>query len=187
MSPRNSAAAVVHMMEKTKCRRVITTHHSLGSLIDGIKADFLSKGTEMAQPQIDEIPALKDLYPSLIRGSQIQAFVSYPPPTSRPSEDDVLFYVHSSGSTGFPKPISLTNLNAKHRCLARKSRSTSSKQADAKWHCVSMHSRTQEYHDTSPRQCCVLAIVPYSWYSHSADFAYRFPHLRVHLPAHIFT
>jgi hypothetical protein len=51
MSPRNSAAAVINMMGRTKCCRVITTHNSLASLIDGIKADFVSdsEGNETAQ------------------------------------------------------------------------------------------------------------------------------------------
>ncbi|OAX38467.1 putative aminoadipate reductase [Rhizopogon vinicolor AM-OR11-026] len=114
MSPRNSAAAVVDMMEKTRCRRLITTYHSLGSLIDVIKAHFVSK----LQLQIDEIPALKDLHPALIRGSQDQALVSYPPPTSRPSCSDTLFYLHSSGSTGIPKPIIFTHQSAIYRCTA---------------------------------------------------------------------
>ncbi|OAX35330.1 acetyl-CoA synthetase-like protein [Rhizopogon vinicolor AM-OR11-026] len=117
MSPRNSAAAVINMMEKTNCHRLITTHHALGSLIDGIKAGFVSKGAETVQPQIDEIPALKDLYPALIRGSQNEAFVPFPSPILRSSENDILLYMHSSGSTGFPKPIPMTNLSAIHWCL----------------------------------------------------------------------
>ena len=120
MSPRNSAEAVVNMMEKTNCRRLITTHHSLGSLIDGIKTGFVSQGTEMTQLQIDEVPALKDLYPTLVGDSSNEAFVPYPPPTSRPSENDILFYLHSSGSTGFPKPIPMTNLTTAHWCSTRK-------------------------------------------------------------------
>jgi acyl-coenzyme A synthetase/AMP-(fatty) acid ligase len=110
MSPRNSAAAVISMMEKVKCRRLITTHHSLGSLIDGIRTDFVSQGTETSELQIDEVPALKDLYPALVKNSLNEAIVPYPPPPSRSSENDILFYLHSSGSTGFPKPIPITNL-----------------------------------------------------------------------------
>ncbi|OAX35333.1 amp-CoA ligase [Rhizopogon vinicolor AM-OR11-026] len=120
ISPRNSAAAVINMMEKTNCHRLITTHHSLCSLVDGIKAGFVSKGAETVQPQIDEIPALKDLYPALIGGSQNEAFVPYPGSTVRSSENDTLLYMHSSGSTGFPKPIPMTNLSAIYWCLTCK-------------------------------------------------------------------
>ncbi|OAX33021.1 acetyl-CoA synthetase-like protein, partial [Rhizopogon vinicolor AM-OR11-026] len=116
MSPRNSAEAVVNMMEKTNCRRLITTHHSLGSLIDGIKTSFVSQGTDMTQLQIDEVPALKDLYPTFVRDLPNEAFVPYPLSTSRSSENDILFYLHSSGSTGFPKSIPMTNLTTTHWC-----------------------------------------------------------------------
>jgi acyl-coenzyme A synthetase/AMP-(fatty) acid ligase len=121
MSPRNSAAAVISMMEKTKCHRLITTHSSLGPLIDGVKADFVSHDTETGQLQINEILALKDLYPDLIRGSPNGEFVPYPLPASRSSQDDILVYIHSSGSTGFPKPIPITNLSIIHWCTTRKS------------------------------------------------------------------
>ncbi|KAG2133342.1 putative aminoadipate reductase [Suillus clintonianus] len=116
MSPRNSAAAVLHIMQKTKCRRLVTTHHSLSSLIDGIKAGIVSNGTETSQLQLDEIPALKGLYPALVTGSPDEDFLPYPPQASRSSQNDVLYYIHSSGSTGFPKPIPITNQSAIDWC-----------------------------------------------------------------------
>lgn len=119
-SPRNSAAAVLNMMEKTKCRRLITTYHSLGPLIDGIKTDIATQGAEADNLQVDEALLLKDLYPALVRDTPDEAFVLYPPQTARSSKNDVLFYLHSSGSTGFPKPIPITNLTAIHWCSSRK-------------------------------------------------------------------
>ncbi|KAG2369146.1 hypothetical protein BDR07DRAFT_1477459 [Suillus spraguei] len=87
------------------------------SLIDGVKAGFMSHATETSQLQIDEIPALKHLYPSLVSGTQNEAaIVPYPSPGLPLSENDVLFYLHSSGSTGFPKPIPISNLTAIHWC-----------------------------------------------------------------------
>jgi len=121
ISPRNSAAAVVGMMEKTKCRRLITTHHTLGSLIGEIKTSFLTRDTtEAGQLQVDEVPILRDLYPTLVMDAPNESFVPYPLPILRPSKHDVLFYLHSSGSTGFPKPIPMTNLTAIHWCSSRK-------------------------------------------------------------------
>ncbi|KAG1821117.1 acetyl-CoA synthetase-like protein [Suillus subaureus] len=117
MSPRNSAAAVTSMMQKTSCRRLITTQDSLASLIDGVKAGFVSHATEMSQLQIDEIPALKHLYPGLVSGTPNEAIVPYSSPGSPSSENDVLCYLHSSGSTGFPKPITISNLTAIHWCM----------------------------------------------------------------------
>ncbi|KAG2145295.1 putative aminoadipate reductase [Suillus bovinus] len=116
MSPRNSVAAVTSMMHKTGCRRLITTQHSLASLIDGIKASFVSV-TQTSQLQIDEIPALKHLYPSLVSGTLIEDIVPYSFPRLPLSENNVLFYLHSSGSTGFPKPIPIGNLTAIHWCI----------------------------------------------------------------------
>jgi len=120
MSPRNSATAVIDMMEKTKCRRLITTHHTLGSLIGEIKTSFITQNAEAGQLQIDEVPILRDLYPALVMDAPNESFVPYPPPILRSSKHDVLFYLHSSGSTGFPKPIPTTNLTAIHWCSSRK-------------------------------------------------------------------
>ncbi|KAG1819054.1 uncharacterized protein BJ212DRAFT_1567944 [Suillus subaureus] len=109
MSPRSSAAAVLSMMQETKCRRLVTTHHSLGSLIDEVKSGSVSRGTEASQLQCDEMPALKDLYPTLGTGSLDEDFLPYPPKAFRVSQNDILYYLHSSGSTGFPKAIPTTN------------------------------------------------------------------------------
>ncbi|KAG1855628.1 putative aminoadipate reductase [Suillus subalutaceus] len=119
MSPRNSAAAVTSMMQKTGCRRLITTQHSLASLIDRVKAGLVSSATQINQLQIDEIPSLNHLYPALVSGTPNAAIVPYSSPLagSPSSENDILFYLHSSGSTGFPKPIPMTNLTAIHWCI----------------------------------------------------------------------
>ncbi|KAG1905243.1 putative aminoadipate reductase [Suillus fuscotomentosus] len=116
MSPRNSAAAVTNMMQKTRCCRLITTQHSLASLIDGVKAGFVSHDTQTSPLQIDEIPALKHLYPALAGGTPDENII--PHSLGLPwSKYEVLFYLHSSGSTGFPKPIPISNLTAIHWCI----------------------------------------------------------------------
>ncbi|KAG1894389.1 uncharacterized protein F5891DRAFT_1176122 [Suillus fuscotomentosus] len=73
--------------------------------------------TQTSQLQIDEIPALKHLYHSLVSGTPNVAIVPYPSLGPPSSDNDVLFYLHSSGSTGFPKPILISNLTAIHWCL----------------------------------------------------------------------
>ncbi|KAG1835183.1 putative aminoadipate reductase [Suillus variegatus] len=113
MSPRNSVPAVTNMMQKTGCCRLITTRHSLASLIDGVEASLVSA----TQLQIDEIPTLEHLYPSFVSGTPNEAVVPYSSLASPSSWNDVLFYLHSSGSTGFPKPIPVTNLTATHWCI----------------------------------------------------------------------
>ncbi|KAG2364532.1 putative aminoadipate reductase [Suillus spraguei] len=96
MSPRNSAAAVTSMMQKTGCRRLITTQHSLASLIDEVKESFVSGAPEASQLQIDEIPALKDLYPTLVSGTPNEEIVPHTSSGLPSSEHDVLFFLHSS-------------------------------------------------------------------------------------------
>lgn len=58
---------------------------------------------------IEEIPTLAQIFPRL--GSEVvnDPFVPYPAPNPLRALDDIVMYIHSSGSTGFPKPIKQTN------------------------------------------------------------------------------
>ncbi|KIJ62359.1 hypothetical protein HYDPIDRAFT_114895 [Hydnomerulius pinastri MD-312] len=100
VSPRNSAAAVVNMMKKTNCSRIVTLHHAHQALIDAIQRE-----NEGVQLTVDELPTLVYAFPKLGRESVTDPFDSYPPPSARPDLDSPAIYIHSSGSTGFPKPI----------------------------------------------------------------------------------
>ncbi|KAJ6487165.1 putative aminoadipate reductase [Mycena vitilis] len=86
ISHRNSEAAILHLLSNSGVHRVLTT----------------------------EIPLLGQLYPCLGRETMGDAFVPYPSPSTRTNLDNVLMYVHSSGSTGFPKCIPETNRNIIH-------------------------------------------------------------------------
>jgi hypothetical protein len=125
------------------------------------------------------------LYPTLIRGSYLGTFVPYPPPTSRSSENDILFYLHSSGSTGFPKPIPMTNLSTIHWCLTRKS-PKHLQQTVLRQSAISMHSRPHRRSNSYPHLRCILATIPCSGCNCSAAHAHRIPRHRVHILAHIF-
>ncbi|KIJ59312.1 hypothetical protein HYDPIDRAFT_33310 [Hydnomerulius pinastri MD-312] len=100
VSPRNSAAAIVSMMRQTNCSRIVTVRHAHQSLIDDI-----CRETEDIQLVVDELPILAYAFPKLGREIAFDPFVAYPPSTSRPDLDSPAIYLHSSGSTGFPKPI----------------------------------------------------------------------------------
>jgi hypothetical protein len=184
MSPRNSAAAVTNMMQKTRCRRLITTQHSLASLIDGVKAGLVSV-TQTSQLQIDEIPALNYLYPALVSGASNEAIVPYSSPGLPSSENDTLFYLHSSGSTGFPRPIPINNLTAIHWCMTGESVKKSALQTVLRWSGVSIFFRPHRRSCSYPHQYCVLAIIPYSWYNFSAVRPHRQPEQCVCLSAYI--
>ncbi|KAH7882112.1 putative aminoadipate reductase [Phlebopus sp. FC_14] len=115
MSPRNSAAAVVDMLQKTGCKRLITTSHSLASLLDGIRTELTAAGKTPLQ--IEDLPTLVYAYPDLANEIAGSPFVPYPKAKDRPAGSDVMYYLHSSGSTGFPKPIPITYLIAVHWCI----------------------------------------------------------------------
>ncbi|KAH0833866.1 putative nonribosomal peptide synthetase [Lanmaoa asiatica] len=117
MSPRNSPAAVVNMMRKTGCHRLISTRHSLGTLLDGIRTEFASRVDEPVDLEIEEPPALAYVYPELGKETASTPFVPYPKADERPVNDAIMYYLHSSGSTGFPKPIPITYLTAVHWCI----------------------------------------------------------------------
>ncbi|KIJ66073.1 hypothetical protein HYDPIDRAFT_27271 [Hydnomerulius pinastri MD-312] len=103
VSPRNSPAGVVDMMEKTRSRRILTQNYANHQLLEGIKQQLRS-------PELvfEELPRLADIYPKLGRESQSDPFEPYPEPKTPLDPDSQALYIHSSGSTGFPKPIGYT-------------------------------------------------------------------------------
>ncbi|KZT21262.1 acetyl-CoA synthetase-like protein [Neolentinus lepideus HHB14362 ss-1] len=105
MSNRNSPAAVSHMLQQTSCHHLITTSASLGSLISGIKAELSTINYDL---KIDELPSLYDAFPRLGQETADYPFTPYPAVTNCKS-DDIAIYLHSSGSTGFPKSIPHSN------------------------------------------------------------------------------
>ncbi|KAF9223056.1 putative nonribosomal peptide synthetase [Gyrodon lividus] len=87
------------MMKKTNCSRIVTLHHAHESLIDGIRGEV--SGGELI---FDELPTLGYAFPKL--GNEVESDPFHPYPSGlRPDLDNPAIYIHSSGSTGFPKPI----------------------------------------------------------------------------------
>ncbi|KAG1844719.1 hypothetical protein F4604DRAFT_1937408 [Suillus subluteus] len=62
--------------------------------------------------------ALNDLWGILVRSSPNETFLPYRPPASQSSENDIIFCLCSSGSTGFPSLISISNLTVIHWSLS---------------------------------------------------------------------
>ncbi|KAJ6601010.1 putative aminoadipate reductase [Mycena vulgaris] len=110
ISHRNSAAAVLHLLKNFGSHRLLTTKGSLGHLIDAVSAD-LSAQSPPYELSIEEIPLLGQIYPHFGHETTEDAFVPYPDPVTRTPVDDVAMYLHSSGSTGFPKAIPETHKN----------------------------------------------------------------------------
>lgn len=119
MSPRNSPAAVVDMINKVNCRRLLITQHSLGDLASGIRSAL--EGHDGGSPlHIEEPPTLSAVYPHLGLEDVNSSFLSYPKAERKAEADDLLFYLHSSGSTGFPRPVPVTCRISYHWCIMRK-------------------------------------------------------------------
>ncbi|KZP21523.1 acetyl-CoA synthetase-like protein, partial [Athelia psychrophila] len=105
IAPRNSAEAVVSMLQKSGCRRILTTSATLGPLISQIKA--LTPADSALT--FEDAPTISQCYPHLGQELSSHPFAPYPAPQAPLDLDQPLFYLHSSGSTGFPKPIPQTS------------------------------------------------------------------------------
>ncbi|KAH9475986.1 putative NRPS-like protein biosynthetic cluster [Psilocybe cubensis] len=100
MSPRNTPAAIVKLLNETSCHRLITTQETLRPLLDEIKA-------ELPSLVIEEAPPLFDIFPRLGHEKLDDPFEPYSQ-GPRAHMDEVAMYIHSSGSTGMPKTIAQT-------------------------------------------------------------------------------
>ncbi|TCD69319.1 putative NRPS-like protein biosynthetic cluster [Steccherinum ochraceum] len=107
MSPRNTPEAVVNMLEKTNCHRIIS-QDSLSPLAKSVQTLLSAKNYVL---QVQELPPLDDVFPN-IRAANVKptpvTLTPYPRPATPHTPDDLVCIHHSSGSTGFPKPIPLT-------------------------------------------------------------------------------
>ncbi|KAJ3983514.1 putative aminoadipate reductase [Lentinula detonsa] len=109
ISPRNTPAAVVNLLVKTGAHRILTTSVTLQELLRNIKKELTSNNPTY-DVTFEEVPGLNDLYPKLGGEVSSDSFEAYS--SSDPGPDDIAIILHSSGSTGFPKPISIT-----YRCI----------------------------------------------------------------------
>jgi acyl-coenzyme A synthetase/AMP-(fatty) acid ligase len=103
MSHRNSAAAVISMLQKTDCHRILTTPRFDNPTTDALMDAIRTECPPDYVLNIDYIPHPDAIYSHLGTESDDDTFEAYPPKTRL--LDDVALYLHSSGSTGFPKPI----------------------------------------------------------------------------------
>jgi len=87
-------------MKKANCSRIVTLDHAHKPLIDGIRREI--GGVDLT---VYELPTLRYAFPKLGKEVVADSFTPYPPPLTRPDLDSPAIYIHSSGSTGFPKPI----------------------------------------------------------------------------------
>jgi acyl-CoA synthetase (AMP-forming)/AMP-acid ligase II len=106
MSPRNSSAAICHMLRKVSSHRLIVTASSVGSLLGDVKKELAASEYSL---DIQELPAFPDIYPCFTRETISDPFEPIALPSRDAFVDGIIPYIHSSGSTGFPKPIPWTH------------------------------------------------------------------------------
>lgn len=89
------------MLEKTNAHRVVS-QPSLAPLISKVREELDSKQFAL---QVDELPSLQSVFPTLADGGVDTEVVPYPASSKPHDPEDIVLYIHSSGSTGFPKPV----------------------------------------------------------------------------------
>ena len=112
MSPRNSPDAVVHMLEQTSCHYIIT-QASLMPLVSAVRDRCNSKDFVV---HVEDLPDIYEMFPTLKNPNGPSSYTPYPAVDDDHSKDDVALYIHSSGSTGFPKPIPQTQTTMLEWC-----------------------------------------------------------------------
>ncbi|PPQ75729.1 hypothetical protein CVT24_002582 [Panaeolus cyanescens] len=105
MSPRATPEMILSMMKDSSCSRILTTEKTLQPLISGIRAQFPKNHPNGPELVVEEMPPLDEIYPKLGRETAEDPFEPYPKAANKPPLDNVMLYLHSSGSTGMPKTI----------------------------------------------------------------------------------
>ncbi|KAJ7470077.1 hypothetical protein B0H11DRAFT_2434091, partial [Mycena galericulata] len=111
ISSRNSPAGIFQLLRASSCHRMLATCVTLAPLLTAIRKHIAAVDPNFALT-IDEIPLLGHMYPSIGLENLANPFQPYLTQIPRPSLDDIGLYMHSSGSTGFPKAVTQT-----HRAL----------------------------------------------------------------------
>lgn len=102
MSPRNPPQVIVDLLLRTCCRRIASINPNHAALLDDVQRLMGNSGTSLT---IIEIPPISDVYPHLGNESLLHPFVPYPKRSTITRITETILYMHSSGSTGFPKAI----------------------------------------------------------------------------------
>lgn len=92
------------MLRKVSAHRLVVTSASLQPLVSGIE-DELVRAADNFSLSFVELPRLPEVYPRLAHERAEDSFTPVPLPSRGAFKNDIVLYLHSSGSTGYPKPI----------------------------------------------------------------------------------
>ncbi|EIN05406.1 acetyl-CoA synthetase-like protein [Punctularia strigosozonata HHB-11173 SS5] len=100
ISHRNSAAAVAHLLQKTHVAHVLASgEHGIKSVLHSA-LEMVETGPKQWDAYVSDMPVFEDIFTD----EPVD-----PLPQRKFGLDDVAFYIHSSGSTAFPKPLGWTH------------------------------------------------------------------------------
>ena len=103
------------MLQKTSCHRIVS-QAAFAPVIAEVQAELKKNGGDLI---VDELPALQQIFPEFGPSSPETAVDPFPALAKAPRPDDIVLYLHSSGSTGFPKPIPQRQVTVLQWCNAR--------------------------------------------------------------------
>lgn len=112
ISPRNSPEAIESMLEKANSHFVIS-QPAFAPLIVQTRA-LLNANYAL---RVEDLPDLYRIFPAL--ENSLSSVEPYPERSSCPSMDEICVYLHSSGSTGHPKPVPQTHRQVLEWCTSR--------------------------------------------------------------------
>ena len=92
------------MLRKVSAHRLVVTSAQLQPLLLGIEEE-LARAADDFKLSFVELPGLPEVYPRLAHERAEDPFNPVPLPPREAFKDDIVLYLHSSGSTGYPKPI----------------------------------------------------------------------------------
>jgi acyl-coenzyme A synthetase/AMP-(fatty) acid ligase len=114
MSPKNSLPAFLNLFEKTGCKHIISDHSS-SHIVTAVEEALRCRGDSLKIYQPLDLFTVFPQFSNVKDVANIKPF----PPTSKPfSMDNPVLYLHSSGSTGYPKPVALREAQMLQWCLS---------------------------------------------------------------------
>lgn len=104
-------AGIFSLLRVSSCHRIIATCVTLAPLLTGLQKHIAEVDPDFTL-KVEELPTLAQIYPNIGVEKTDHPFQPYPAESFTDSPDEIGLYLHSSGSTGFPKAIGQT-----HRAL----------------------------------------------------------------------
>lgn len=99
-------------MSKTSCSRVLS-QKAFDHVLSDVRVELEKENLQL---RVDDLPELHDIFPVL--AGRKSDTMRYPPSPEAVDMNDIALYIHSSGSSGPPKPIPQRHINMLHWCRA---------------------------------------------------------------------